>query len=104
MGTAYYIERIEREFKEAAAAITTAKTLVKADRTARFGESQQTEDEAVRLLSRRIENLLLAVVTKGQAVRAMKLNERMQFCKTLGVSLAFFEHARIIWAARIRTG
>jgi CubicO group peptidase (beta-lactamase class C family) len=46
----------------------------------------------------RIENdLLPAVVIKGQAVRAMKLSERMQSYKVPGVSVAFFDHGRIIW-------
>ena len=55
-----------------------------------FGQSQQPEDESSAARIARIENdLLPAVVIKGQAVRSMKLNERMQFYKVPGVSVAF---------------
>ena len=51
-----------------------------------------------RLVIARIENdLPPAVVIKGQAVRAMTLRERMQFYKVPGVSVAFFDHGKIIW-------
>lgn len=64
-----------------------------------FGESQQAEDEGSAARIALIENgLLPAVVIKGQAVRAMKLRERMQFYKVPGLSVAFFDHGRIIWA------
>jgi len=63
-----------------------------------FGQSQQPEDEGSAARIARIENdLLPAVVIKGQAVRSMKLNERMQFYKVPGVSVAFFDHGKIIW-------
>jgi hypothetical protein len=46
-----------------------------------------------------IENgLLPAVVIQGQAVRAMRLSERVQFYKVLAVSVAFFDHGNIVWA------
>src|SRR5260370_850796 len=63
-----------------------------------FGQSQQPEDEGSASRIARIENgLLPAVVIKGQAVRAMKISERMQFYKVPGVSVAFFDHGKIIW-------
>src|SRR6266404_8870622 len=63
-----------------------------------FGQSQQAEDEGSAARIARIENgLLPAVVIKGQSARAMKLSERMQFYKVPGVSVAFFDHGRIIW-------
>ena len=63
-----------------------------------FGESQQVEDEGSAARIARIENgLLPAVVIKDEAVRTMKLSERMQFYKVPGVSVAFFHHGRIIW-------
>ncbi len=63
-----------------------------------FGQSPQAEDEGSAARIARIENgLLPAVVIKGQAVRAMKLSERMQFYKVPGVSVAFFDHGKIIW-------
>jgi CubicO group peptidase (beta-lactamase class C family) len=69
-----------------------------ADRAPGFGQSQPAEDKgsAARIVG--IENgLLPAVVIKGQAVRAMKLSERMQFYKVPAVSVAFFDHGKIIW-------
>ena len=69
-----------------------------ADRAPVFGQSQQAEDEGSASRIARIENgLLPAVVIKGQSARAMKLSERMQFYKVPGVSVAFFDHGRIIW-------
>jgi CubicO group peptidase (beta-lactamase class C family) len=69
-----------------------------ADHAPVFGQSQQAEDEASAARIARIENgLLPAVVIKGQSARAMKLSERMQFYKVPGVSVAFFDHGRIIW-------
>ena len=69
-----------------------------ADRAPVFGQPQQAEDESSAARIARIENgLLPAVVIKGQAARAMKLSERMQFYKVPGVSVAFFDHGRIIW-------
>ena len=69
-----------------------------ADRAPVFGQSQQAEDEGSAARIARIENgLLPAVVIKGQSARAMKLSERMQFYKVPGVSVAFFDHGRIIW-------
>ncbi len=63
------------------------------------GQSQQAEDEGSAARIARIENgLLPAVVIKGQAARAMKLSERMRFYKVPGVSVAFFDHGKIIWA------
>src|SRR4030081_234154 len=69
-----------------------------ADRTPAFGQSPQAEDEGSAARLARLENgLLPAVVIKGQAARAMKLSERMQFYKVPGLSVAFFDHGRIIW-------
>ena len=69
-----------------------------ADRTPAFAQSPQAEDEGSAARIARIENgLLPAVVIKGQSARAMKLSERMQFYKVPGVSVAFFDHGRIIW-------
>jgi CubicO group peptidase (beta-lactamase class C family) len=69
-----------------------------ADRTPASGQSPQAEDEGSAARIARIENgLLPAVVIKGQSARAMKLSERMQFYKVPGVSVAFFDHGRIIW-------
>jgi CubicO group peptidase (beta-lactamase class C family) len=63
-----------------------------------FGQSQRAEDEGSATRIARIENgLLPAVVIKGQAVHAMKLSERMQFYKVPGVSVAFFDHGKIMW-------
>jgi CubicO group peptidase (beta-lactamase class C family) len=46
-----------------------------------------------------IENgLLPGVVLKGQAHPAASLAERMRQTKTPGVSIAFFDHGRIVWA------
>jgi CubicO group peptidase (beta-lactamase class C family) len=64
-----------------------------------FGQSQPAEDEGGAARIARIESgLLPAVVIKGQAVRAMKLSERMQFYKVPAVSVAFFDHGSIIRA------
>ena len=69
-----------------------------ADRVPGFGQSQQAADEGSAARIARIQNgLLPAVVIKGQAVRAMKLSERMQFYKVPGVSVAFFDRGKIIW-------
>jgi CubicO group peptidase (beta-lactamase class C family) len=69
-----------------------------ADRAPVFGQPQQAEDESSAARIARIENgLLPAVVIKGKSARAMKLSERMQFYKVPGVSVAFFDHGRIIW-------
>ena len=69
-----------------------------ADRAPAFAQSPQAEDEGSAARIARIENgLLPAVVIKGQAVRAMKLSERMQFYKVPGVSVAFFDRGKIIW-------
>ena len=63
-----------------------------------FEQSQQAEDENGAARIARIENdLPPAVVIKGQAVRGMRLSERMQFYKVPGISVAFFEHGKIIW-------
>jgi CubicO group peptidase (beta-lactamase class C family) len=68
------------------------------DRIPGFGQSRQAEDEGSVARIARIENgLLPAVVIKGQAVRAMKLSERMQFYKVPAVNVAFFDHGKIIW-------
>ena len=70
-----------------------------ADGAPGFGQSQPAEDEGSAARVARIENdLPPAVVIKGQAVRGMKLSERMQFYKVPGVSVAFFDHGKIIWA------
>jgi CubicO group peptidase (beta-lactamase class C family) len=62
------------------------------------GHSQQAEDEGTAARIGRIENdLPPAVVIKGQALRAMTLRERMHFYKVPGVSVAFFDHGKIIW-------
>jgi CubicO group peptidase (beta-lactamase class C family) len=64
----------------------------------RSAQSQQPGDEGSAARIARIENdLPPAVVIKGQAVRAMTLRERMQFYKVPGVSVAFFDHGKIIW-------
>ena len=64
----------------------------------RSAQSQQPRDDGSAARIARIENdLPPAVVIKGQAVRAMTLRERMQFYKVPGVSVAFFDHGRIIW-------
>jgi CubicO group peptidase (beta-lactamase class C family) len=69
-----------------------------ADRAPGFGQAQPADDEDSAARIARVENgLLPAVVIKGQAVRAMKLSERMQFYKVPGVSVAFFDHGRIVW-------
>ena len=69
-----------------------------ADRAPVFGQSQQAEDESSAARFARIENgLLPAVVIKGQSARAMKLSERMQFYKVPGLSVAFFDHGKILW-------
>jgi hypothetical protein len=68
-----------------------------ADRDPGFGQSQQAEDEGSAPRIARIESgLLPAVVIKGQAMRTMKLADRMQFYKVPGVSVAFFDHGKII--------
>jgi len=68
------------------------------DRASAFGQSQQPEDEGSPAHIARIENdLPPAVVIKGQAVRSMKLSERMQFYKVPGLSVAFFDHGKIFW-------
>jgi len=68
------------------------------DRAPGFGQSQHAEDEGSAARIARIENgLLPAVVIKGQSARAMKLSERMQFYKVPGLSVAFFDHGKIIW-------
>jgi CubicO group peptidase (beta-lactamase class C family) len=70
-----------------------------ADHTVVFGQSDHVEDEGSAVRIARIENgLLPAVVIKGQAVRAMKLSERMKFYKVPGVSVAFLDHGNIIWS------
>ena len=62
------------------------------------GHSQQAEDEGTAARIARIENdLPPAVVIKGQALRAVTLRERMHFYKVPGVSVAFFDHGKIIW-------
>jgi CubicO group peptidase (beta-lactamase class C family) len=69
-----------------------------ADGAPGFGQSQQSEHAGSAARIARIENgLLPAVVVKGQAARGMKLSERMQFYKVPGVSVAFFDHGKIIW-------
>src|ERR1700746_682113 len=63
-----------------------------------FGQSHQPEDEGSAARIARIENgLLPAVVIKGQAARGMKLSERMHYYKVPGVSVAFFDHGKVIW-------
>jgi CubicO group peptidase (beta-lactamase class C family) len=63
------------------------------------GQLQQAEDEGSAARIARVENgLLPAAVIKGRSVRAMRLSERMQFYKVPGVSVAFFDHRKIIWA------
>lgn len=70
-----------------------------ADHTAFFGQSPHAEDEGSAGRIARIENgLLPAVVIRGQAIRAMKLSERMKFYKVPGVSVAFFDHGNVIWS------
>jgi CubicO group peptidase (beta-lactamase class C family) len=47
----------------------------------------------------RIENgLQPAILIKGRAAAGMNLQERMKHYKVPGVSIAFFEHDKIIWA------
>jgi CubicO group peptidase (beta-lactamase class C family) len=56
--------------------------------------AQGPTDERIR----RVENgLLPPVVVKGQPVRTMKLDDRMQELKVPGVSVAVFENGRIAW-------
>jgi CubicO group peptidase (beta-lactamase class C family) len=63
-----------------------------------LAQSQQAEDEDNADRITRIESdLPPAVVIKGQPVRGMKLSERMQFYKVPGVSVAFFDHGKVIW-------
>jgi hypothetical protein len=70
-----------------------------------FGQSQQPEDEGSAARIARIENgLLSAVVIKGQAVRAMKISERMQFYKVTGRKRRVLRPRKDYLDARIRTG
>lgn len=63
-----------------------------------FGQSYKAEDEGSAARIARIEHgLVPAVVIKGQPVHAMKLSDRMQFYKVPGVSVAFFDHGKIVW-------
>ena len=63
-----------------------------------YAQSQEGEDEDSPPRIARIENdLPPAVVIKGQAARGMKLSDRMQFYKVPGISVAFFDHGKIIW-------
>ena len=81
-----------------AAALVQHRVTSAAARPPGFGQSQQAGDEGSAARIARIENgLLPAVVIKGQAVRLMRISERMQFYKVSGVSVAFFDHGRIIW-------
>jgi CubicO group peptidase (beta-lactamase class C family) len=53
-------------------------------------------DQSARIA--RIENgLLPAVVIKGRVTPAMKLVDRMAHYKVPGVSVAFFDHGRVLW-------
>ena len=62
-------------------------------------QPQKADDEGSAARIARIENdLPPAVVIKGQAARAMTLRERMQFYKVPGVSVAFFDHGKVIWS------
>jgi CubicO group peptidase (beta-lactamase class C family) len=62
-------------------------------------QSQKADDEGSAARIERIENdLPPAVVIKGQAARAMTLRERMRFYKVPGVSVAFFDHGKVIWS------
>ena len=63
-----------------------------------LAQSQQAEDEGNADRITRIESdLPPAVVIKGQPARGMKLSERMQFYKVPGVSVAFFDHGKVVW-------
>jgi CubicO group peptidase (beta-lactamase class C family) len=60
-------------------------------------QKADNEDSEARIT--RIENdLPPAVVIKGQAPRALRLRDRMQFYKVPGVSVAFFDHGKVIWS------
>lgn len=62
-------------------------------------QPQKADDEGSAARIARIENdLPPAVVIKGQAARAMTLRERMAFYKVPGVSVAFFDHGKVIWS------
>src|SRR5579871_3199312 len=85
-------------FSALAAAWAQHSAKAAADRAPESGQSQQAADEGSSVRIARIENdLPPAVVIKGQAARGMKLSERMRFYKVPGLSVAFFDHGKIIW-------
>src|SRR3989442_988896 len=62
-------------------------------------QSHKADDEGSAARIARIENdLPPAVVIKGQPAGAMTLRERMLFYKVPGVSIAFFDHGKVIWS------
>jgi CubicO group peptidase (beta-lactamase class C family) len=56
------------------------------------------QDPALAARISRIENgLLPAVIIKGQSPQPMTIADRMAFHKVPGVSVAFFDHGKILW-------
>jgi CubicO group peptidase (beta-lactamase class C family) len=69
---------------------------VRPDPMASTPQSLADPDVAARIT--RIENgLLPAIIIKGQPPKPMTLAGRMAFYKVPGVSMAFFDHGKIIW-------
>lgn len=70
-----------------------------ADRASGLAQSQAEGESSAARIARIESGLLPAVVIKGQAMRTMKLADRMQFYKVPGVSVAFFDHGKISWTS-----
>jgi CubicO group peptidase (beta-lactamase class C family) len=69
-----------------------------ADRDSVQAGSQRKDQSAVNARIARIENdLLPAVVIKGQPLEKMKIGDRMKALKVPGVSVAFFDHGQVVW-------
>ena len=86
----------------AAAALTVITSL--------SSHAQQSDSADTQAHIARIENgLLPSVAIKDKPLPAMKLADRMQYYHVPGVSIAFFDHGKVIWTraygvADIRTG
>jgi CubicO group peptidase (beta-lactamase class C family) len=61
------------------------------------GSRSQLRTKAVQVVSRASKTACFPQLSSGKAVRAMKLGQRIQFYKVPGVSVAFFDHGKIIW-------
>ena len=82
----------------ALAAIALAGSLFSASSLVAHRSQSHAPEQASEARIKRVENgLLQAATIKGQTAATMRLADRMEHYNVPGVSIAFFEHGKIVW-------